>query len=145
MLYLGIAFSISVLGMLFILLRHVPKTQHGPKTSLAVPEVNGTTTLTLLTAWADRMEVWFKARMLPIFVSFISKIIVLIERAAQQVSARALKTRRALFRKSQAQPRESLYWRTISHWRKEEKGETGSSDDSLLTEADQDISHHPQQ
>lgn len=128
-----------------MMLRHMPKTQHGPKTSLAVPEVNGTSTLTLLTAWADRIEVWFKMHVLPTFVSLISKIIVLIERGAQSVNARALKTRRALFRKSQAQPRESLYWRTISHWRKEEKGITEDPNATALPETDQDVSHHPLQ
>ncbi len=143
--YFATALGISVLGMSVILLRHIPKTQHGPKTSLAVPESNGATTLAMLTAWVDRVELWMKAHILPTLVSLISKIIVFIERMALNVSARALKTRRALFRKSQAQPRESLYWRTISHWRNEEKGNDDTTDALPIRDADQDVSHHPQQ
>ncbi|MEK7660046.1 MAG: hypothetical protein AAB343_02475 [Patescibacteria group bacterium] len=143
MLYLATVFSISIFGMAFMLLRHMPKTQHGPKTSLAVPEANGRATLALITMGADRIEVWFTTHIFPFFVSIVSKLMVLIERGAQQVNTRALKARRALFRKSQAQPRESLYWRTISHWRKEEKGVAEDPNATALPETDQDVSHHP--
>ena len=128
-------FGFSVVGMLAIPLRHIPRARNLEEEI----DVAASSVVRVRVASAvKRVETWFEHFAKNEFLKFTDYVLKFFEHGAGRVAGSTKNLRLKVQERFRVIPRESLYWRHIRTWKKE----NGSVPRPMLWEDENDISNH---
>lgn len=136
---------IAVCGMMFILLRHLSDVRRTAPESALEPVSENSIARVYVVKGANYLERWYHYRAKEEFLKLLDRALKLFERSAGKIAGKTKHMRLLIQERFRVIPRESMYWKQINSW----KRENGTSKRShaycldLVEEAHADISNHP--
>ncbi len=128
-------FGISLVGMLIVPLRHIPRIRNfeGEIDAVAVSVLR-----VRVAGILKRIEGWFSHTAKEAFLKFLDSMLKLFERSAGRIAGSTKNLRLMVQERFRVIPRESLYWKQIRSW----KNTNGGAARSTFSEDEHDISNH---
>lgn len=128
-----VVFGASLIGMIIIPLRHIPHLKENP-----LPESNSLVRIRVV-GFIEQFEKWFHSSAKNQFLKALDNVLKIFERSFGQIAGQTKNLRLMVQERFRVIPRESLYWKQMHTWKKE-NGSTKAKEE--LYEEDLDISNH---
>jgi hypothetical protein len=133
-------FCITFLGMMIIPLRHMPRLRRASEDDILNHDADANSIARVrIVGTIDQIENWYHASAKNLFLKFIDRMLAAFERSAGKIAGRTKNMRIMVQERFRVIPRESLYWKHIHTW-KRENGTTKTK--IILEEEGIDVSNH---